>query len=1067
MKNKFIATLLICLLVVTQFSVAFADEPNYGADEMVNLSINEPATASSELSDDNSAEKANDGVNDNPSYTYWKSADGDESPWWQVDMALGFEVSKIELEARKGEVDASERSNIRITGALKEDFSDSIVLYEGADDFGEVLTVEVSPAKKVRYIKVDKTAEGPLSIAEFKVWVKKASILQGAQSINPNYIPQSTVISQVEGAPTDILGTEYEKAVNLLAALDIMSGYPDGTFRPDDTITRAEFSKVASKLLAYATAPGEPTFTDVPKSHWAYEYVETAAAANVVNGTAKGVFSPEETITTQQTAKMLVSILGYREIAELEGGYPGGYMQMANKIKLFEDTYITSTNITRGQIALLVANALDIEVLNPKSYGDRVSATTYKGETLLFKNLGIVKTNGVVTAVKGTSLTNANIEYDENYIEINGKAFKCNLNTTSNLLGMRVDYYYYDAKAEPYEIVVIIDNDYNKVLEVSSENLVNVKEGAVTYFDGNKDRNFKLSEDLDVVFNGYALRAYDWQDLKVTDGGIKLIDNDSDSYADVLIANQVVTGVVSRVSADKMVIGLENGISPYDFNEKDDIVTVINADTGKIIDFANIAKGNVLTVTESVNTTGIKRYVVYVSTNNFEGTLTSIGEDILILDSTEYDIAPCFNMADVTVGCTGTFYIDMYGRVAFYDGTASSGKYGILKGAGVTKGMDGTLQLKIFTDAGAFETYDVHKTKFKLDGVLASGMRNEDPRDPENPVIKVLKTTGLVAGEIPQPVKYKLNGDNKVIYLDTIGSGVETEAGLTLNYPTKSRYYKNTGVMTISPSETGYTASEYQFAVTSDTTLFKLPDDLSSEKEYEVISTASMQSDSSYTMSGYDVENKIVNLLLVTGNMSGDGVSSNRLFVVDKVMPALDENGDAAVNVYGMYKGESVVFSAHESCEQDLMQLKQGDVITLNATSGRQIKSYVKRFYASNMPTDAAAVSSTKSQHGDLHSDLCLIYGYVNTFKDGILTIKCENIPIEEDGTANALTYQDVVVSINASELYTTVYDSDEERVYAGDPSTIIDAESAGVSAATKVMVRFSYRAEYDLVIFD
>ena len=57
MKNKFIATLLICLLVVTQFSVAFADEPNYGADEMVNLSINEPATASREFSDDNSANK--------------------------------------------------------------------------------------------------------------------------------------------------------------------------------------------------------------------------------------------------------------------------------------------------------------------------------------------------------------------------------------------------------------------------------------------------------------------------------------------------------------------------------------------------------------------------------------------------------------------------------------------------------------------------------------------------------------------------------------------------------------------------------------------------------------------------------------------------------------------------------------------------------------------------------------------------------------------------------------------------------------------------------------------------
>src|SRR5690606_37055255 len=84
----------------------------------------------------------------------------------------------------------------------------------------------------------------------------------------------------------DVTGTEFEKAVDRLSLLEVLEGFPDGTFKPNDTITRAQFAAVAvrAKGLADAAAAskGLPTgFTDVYVGHWAEGYVTTAAKLGV------------------------------------------------------------------------------------------------------------------------------------------------------------------------------------------------------------------------------------------------------------------------------------------------------------------------------------------------------------------------------------------------------------------------------------------------------------------------------------------------------------------------------------------------------------------------------------------------------------------------------------------------------------------------------------------------------------------------------------------------------------------------------------------------------------------
>jgi hypothetical protein len=93
-------------------------------------------------------------------------------------------------------------------------------------------------------------------------------------------------------------------AVEALAARKIVDGYEDGTFRPEQTLTRAEFAAIVTRALGLApNVTG--AFTDVPTKKWYAGYVDTAAAFGIVNGVGGGKFSPDGTITRREAAVMV------------------------------------------------------------------------------------------------------------------------------------------------------------------------------------------------------------------------------------------------------------------------------------------------------------------------------------------------------------------------------------------------------------------------------------------------------------------------------------------------------------------------------------------------------------------------------------------------------------------------------------------------------------------------------------------------------------------------------------------------------------------------------------------
>ena len=102
----------------------------------------------------------------------------------------------------------------------------------------------------------------------------------------------------------DVKGKACSEAVLGLAARDILNGFTDGTFKPDDPMTRAQFAKIAVTALGIPVS-GTANFPDVSAKAWYNAAVATAVRYKIVNGRDDGRFDPEANIDLQEAAAMV------------------------------------------------------------------------------------------------------------------------------------------------------------------------------------------------------------------------------------------------------------------------------------------------------------------------------------------------------------------------------------------------------------------------------------------------------------------------------------------------------------------------------------------------------------------------------------------------------------------------------------------------------------------------------------------------------------------------------------------------------------------------------------------
>lgn len=191
----------------------------------------------------------------------------------------------------------------------------------------------------------------------------------------------STLLPTTTFAFPDTQNHWANKCIDQLAATVGFRGYPDGTFRPNSPVTRAEFAAMilTSFNTRWVKSPRDPlTFKDVPSSHWAYRAITDTSARSWFSGYPDGTFRPSQPITRTEAMVVLRSILDFTAPEEPETMLPK-YFDDATEIPNYAQQALADAAIGR-----IIVNHPDVRKFKPQQNATRAEISASLCQALWF-----------------------------------------------------------------------------------------------------------------------------------------------------------------------------------------------------------------------------------------------------------------------------------------------------------------------------------------------------------------------------------------------------------------------------------------------------------------------------------------------------------------------------------------------------------------------------------------------------------------------------------------------------------------------------------------------------------
>lgn len=161
-------------------------------------------------------------------------------------------------------------------------------------------------------------------------------------------------------------------SVIILTQLNILSGDGNGKFRPDDLLTRAEFSTMAAlaRNANIADMSNAPLFKDVDTNNWAFNYIAFCSQSNIIEGFEDSTFKPNDNITFAQAIKICLSLIGYNEmITENNDVWYKPWFDVAYEHKLIDSTENDADRkISRVEAAELIYKTIHMPLYLVKGF---------------------------------------------------------------------------------------------------------------------------------------------------------------------------------------------------------------------------------------------------------------------------------------------------------------------------------------------------------------------------------------------------------------------------------------------------------------------------------------------------------------------------------------------------------------------------------------------------------------------------------------------------------------------------------------------------------------------------
>ena len=534
----------------------------------------------------------------------------------------------------------------------------------------------------------------------------------------------------------------YSEAVAALKALGAIAGYEDGTFLPDNKITRAEAVTMIVAALNQtedAKNSGATTqFADVnANAAWAAGYVNVGVAQGFISGMSATEFAPSANVTYAQMLSILTRILGYGEFAATKGGYPNGYLTAASMAGILTGVSAAAdTEVTRAQVAQLIWNAvqapmLDITTFSTSSTGSEMQKMDGKDsrdfKTVLSENFDAYVLNIEVT---GTS-KGGDIE-DAGYInmkltgsndwdpDLNSIVKNVSSSNEDKLEKREVAVGDTDAENYPFSSAKVIaeyndDGDWTLLYFVPTSKVVQkavdgslVKEISDSKLKIKKSKtsssttDYKLTDDAMLYVNGVEFKTIKGNEADVISllgdsyGDTILVESEKSAVYNKVMIDYYATAKVSQVTAksDRTKVTLNS----LTYNDKianprtsfeitaDDIadgVKAVSVTKGKnAVELSALAVDDVVAIRWNVKDTfdASKFLDVLATSETVTGKYTSYDEDddLYTIGDNQYEAVPGVELG-LEFASTYTFRLDPLGRLFSSDEEATSKNYAIVE----------------------------------------------------------------------------------------------------------------------------------------------------------------------------------------------------------------------------------------------------------------------------------------------------------------------------------------------------------------------------------------------------
>jgi hypothetical protein len=493
-----------------------------------------------------------------------------------------------------------------------------------------------------------------------------------------------TVATGFAAVPSDVKGTDYEKAVDRLMTVDVFKGYDTGLFGVNDYFTRAQLATIAVRLLGLEKAAelsaGPTMFSDVSANHWASGYINVAVNQGIIKGYGDGRFGPDDPVTYAQAITILVRTLGYGPVTEGIGTWPTNYIAKGAEIGVTKDVAFRANDpAIRGKVALMADNTLEINIMEQEFFG---SLTSYKvtTKTILTDKLDIAADRWIEGVVDATPIYNGVGQVKANVISIDGTEYEVEKDIDVN------EYY-------GLEVKVLLDKDKEKVVYISVQTDDKyIVEGTFDEFDSGKlkitesTKKYEFASGAEQFLNGEAVT-----DLETAMTGdvasVKLILDGDNKIKVAMVWQESNADVVKEITKGKIkfVYGYipQIDIDVLEEDAEDEEIILIVEKGGKKATLDDIKVGDVV-VKYEIND------VVYfkVTNNTVKGELSRVrGDDaskFVVKGSTYERTEKAFfstdegktarrisaNPADLTdfVGEYVVLYLNGFGKVVYVEG---------------------------------------------------------------------------------------------------------------------------------------------------------------------------------------------------------------------------------------------------------------------------------------------------------------------------------------------------------------------------------------------------------------